>query len=32
MALKAATAGEEALPPDGKSKPDKTFVLDPLIK
>jgi predicted small lipoprotein YifL len=31
MALKAANAGEP-LPPDGKAKPDKKFVLDPLIQ
>jgi predicted small lipoprotein YifL len=30
MALKAATAGD--VPPDGKVKPDKKFVLDPLIQ
>jgi len=32
MALKAANAGETALPADGKVKPDKKFVLDPLIQ
>jgi predicted small lipoprotein YifL len=32
MALKAANAGEPELPPDGKVKPDKKFVLDPLIQ
>jgi predicted small lipoprotein YifL len=31
MALKAATAGEEPAP-DAKAKPDKKFVLDPLIQ